>query len=57
MSSHWWREAVLTSDWSRDTILTSDWSITSSGVYHCIAENSQGKVHARAVVGVYRKEL
>ena len=40
-----------------DTILTSDWSITSSGVYHCIAENSQGKVHARAVVGVYRKEL
>ena len=28
-----------------------------SGVYHCIAENNQGKVHARAVVGVYRKEL
>jgi len=46
-----------------ETNMVTGWAQISSlepgysGVYHCIAENTQGKVHARAVVGVYRKEL
>lgn len=28
-----------------------------SGVYHCIASNSEGKVHAKAAVGVYRQQV
>ena len=31
--------------------------ISFSGMYHCIAANSEGTVHAKAAVGVYRNEL
>jgi sugar phosphate permease len=28
-----------------------------SGIYHCIAANSEGKVYAIAAVGVYKNDL
>jgi hypothetical protein len=28
-----------------------------SGIYHCIASNSEGKVYAIASVGVYKNDL
>ena len=42
----------MVTGWAQILSLSPDYS----GVYHCIAENVEGKVHARAVVGVYRKE-
>lgn len=64
-------EANMVTGWAQILALEPGYS----GVYHCIAENTQvrvrvrrpscenntsfvqGKVHARAVVGVYRKEF
>jgi len=45
-------EPLMVTGWAQ--ILSLD--PTYSGVYHCIASNSEGKVHARASVGVYRQE-
>jgi len=44
-------EPLMVTGWAQ--ILSLD--PTYSGVYHCIASNSEGKVHARAAVGVYRQ--
>ena len=63
-------EANMVTGWAQILALEPGYS----GLYHCIAENTQvrqaggravinnksfvqGKVHARAVVGVYRKEF
>lgn len=46
-------EPYMVTGWAQ--ILTLDPSY--SGTYHCIASNSEGTVHARAQVGVYRSEL
>jgi len=44
-------EPLMVTGWAQ--ILSLD--PTYSGVYHCIASNSEGKVHAKAAVGVYRQ--
>jgi len=46
-------EPLMVTGWAQ--ILTLDHAY--SGTYHCIAANSEGKVYARAAVGVYRNEL
>jgi len=46
-------EPMMATGWAQ--IISLD--PTYSGIYHCIASNSQGKVHASASVGVYRKEI
>lgn len=46
-------EPLMATGWAQ--IITLD--PTYSGVYHCIASNSEGKVHASANVGVYREEM
>jgi len=45
-------EPLMVTGWAQ--ILALD--PTYSGTYHCIASNSEGKVYARAQVGVYGKE-
>jgi len=46
-------EPLMATGWAQ--IISLDPSY--SGVYHCIASNSLGKVHASARVGVYREEV
>jgi len=46
-------EPLMVTGWAQ--ILSLDPSY--SGMYHCIAANSEGTVHAKAAVGVYRNEL
>jgi len=46
-------EPLMATGWAQ--IISLD--PTYSGVYHCIASNSEGKVHASAIVGVYREEM
>lgn len=46
-------EPMMATGWAQ--IISLD--PTYSGIYHCIASNSEGKVHASATVGVYREEL
>ncbi|XP_023336082.1 insulin-like growth factor-binding protein-related protein 1 isoform X2 [Eurytemora carolleeae] len=46
-------EPMMATGWAQ--IISLDPSY--SGVYHCIASNSEGKVHASATVGVYREEM
>merc|ERR1712215_255906 len=46
-------EPLMVTGWAQILSLDPGYS----GMYHCIAANSEGTVHAKAAVGVYRNEL
>jgi len=46
-------EPLMVTGWAQIVSLDPSYS----GVYHCIAANSEGRVEAQAAVGVYRQEL
>jgi len=46
-------EPLMVTGWAQIQALDPSYS----GMYHCIAANSEGTVHAKAAVGVYRNEL
>jgi len=46
-------EPMMATGWAQIIALDPSYS----GIYHCIASNNQGSVHASASVGVYREEM
>jgi len=44
-------EPLMVTGWAQIMSLDPD----DIGVYHCVAANSEGKVHAMATVGVYQQ--